>query len=163
MLLAMSDPISVIGSDGVERFFMGGNNHHLEILEDEKSGRWSSLTWDMHTVARRTRPRRGEGKLPPVLGRQLPQLIANRALPDDLTRKYQGKRFVMSLAIGETLFLRHKETKTPGYFVVYKLDVENPRDEMKLSAAQIQQLVVDPAKIKVLVSPLGEVRPLAND
>jgi hypothetical protein len=182
MLLTMTDPVSITGADGVERYFMGGNNHHMEILEDEKTGRWSSFTWDMHTVARRVRPRRGESKLPSVLGRQLAQLIADRALPEDLARKYKGKRFVMSLAIGETLFLRNKQTNTPGYYVVYKLDaksaffhphwdarrasgkgVENPREEIKLSAGQIQQLVVDPQQIKVRVSPLGEVFPLAND
>lgn len=182
MLLAMSDPISITGKDGVERYFMGGNNHHMEILEDERTHRWSSVTWDMQSVARRVRPLRGQRKLPTVIGRQLPQLLADGALPDELAPKYQGKRFVMSLAIGETLFLKHKETKTPGYFVVYKLDaknaylhphwdsrrasgkgIENPRDEIKLSANQIQELVVDPRKIKVKVSPLGAVSPLLND
>ncbi len=182
MLLAMSDPIIIRGKDGVERYFMGGNNHHMEILEDESTGAWSSLCWSMKTVARRARPPKGEKKLPLVIGRQLEQLKADGTLPDDLAANYKDKRFVMSLAIGEVLFLRHKETKVPGYFVVYKLDdtsayvhphwdarrasgkaIESSREEIKLSAGQIQQLVVTPEKIKVAISPLGDMVALAND
>ncbi len=195
-VLAMSDPVSIVGGDGVERYFMGGNNHHMEILLDRASGNWTSVTIPTFDAARmnarrmkalreagvpdakqlRRMPRCDREKFRPIIvavNEQYP--IVNRAERD-------GKDFVMSLCIGETLYLRHKESKQPGYFVVYKLDdknayfhphwdarrasgktVENPRDEMPLTARQIQQLVVDPKKIKVAVTPLGTVFPLIND
>ena len=45
VLLTLSDPISIVGKDGVERFYVGGNNHHMEILESEESGKWLGHCW----------------------------------------------------------------------------------------------------------------------
>ena len=80
--------------------------------------------------------------------------------------------------------MKHKDTGEPGFFVVFKLDsrsiffkphwdareakgkgVENPREEIKLSPAQLKDLGVKEGEppYKVRVSPLGVVTPNYND
>jgi hypothetical protein len=103
--------------------------------------------------------------------------IVNRADRD-------GKRFVMSLAIGETVCMRHKHTTKPGYFVVFQVDkekiwfkahwdarrvdskgVENPRQEIDLSPSQLKGLGTETDKppCKVRVGPLGDFKILTRD
>jgi len=148
------------------RAYVGGNNHHIEIREDEK-GNWSGEIVSTYEASVRARIKKSD----PV----------DRA--DDPER---GGRFVMSLAEGETVYMRHKETKEVGYFVVFKLDkpftvqfkhhwdarrakgekdesgelLENSqREAFPVSAGQLKSLAPPGEKtpIKVVVDPLGRV------
>jgi CRISPR-associated endonuclease Csn1 len=196
VLLAMTDPVSITGKDGVERHFMGGSNHHMEILSVQKSGNWIGLTIPTFVAAKRNAAR-----LRALKKAGVPSINQLRRLPKNERRKYrwlfaetgrthpivdrtdrEGKQFVLSLAIGEMLFLKHKETKQPGFFIVYKLDdsnvflnphwdarrakgkgVDNPREQIQLSPRQIQALIVDPERIKAAIDPLGRIRWLIRD
>ena len=192
MLLAMSDPVSIVGTDGVERFYMGGNNHHMEIRVDKKTGNWTGTTISTFKAAQRNAEclrKLKQAGVPPIKQlRRMPkreraqfrQIVAETFKSHPIVDRSDrdGNGFVMSLAIGETVFLNHKDTKVPGYFVVHKLDdtsayfhphwdarrasgktVEDSREEIKLSPRQIQQLVVDPQRVKVAVGPIGGVTP----
>jgi hypothetical protein len=148
------------------RAYVGGNNHHIEIREDEK-GKWSGEIVSMHRASIRARIQ----KLDPIDRSDNPEL---------------GGRFIMSLAEGETVFMRHKETGVPGYFAVFKLDKPatiqfkshwdarrakgekdesgvlipgSKRDEMSVSATQLAELAPPGEKtpIKVVIDPLGRL------
>lgn len=84
------------------RAYIGGNNHHLEIREDEQ-GNWSGEVVSAFVAAQRRRLQKVD-----TIDRS-----DNPAL---------GGRFVMSLAEGESFYMRHANTGEPGYFVVFKLD-----------------------------------------
>jgi len=191
MVCAISDPVKIVRRDGVERYYFSRNNHHMEILEDLKTGKWSGYCWDMFRVARRVLPPKNlkESKLPMVIGRKLEQLCAENVLeerlkqlyPDDyldIFKFYKGKKFVMSLAIGETVYLREPQSNKADYFVVFKIedgkmhfvrhtdarpaekkDEVPAREEFSLSPIQLSQLEPEPdvKPYKVRVSPLGEV------
>ena len=130
MVRTLKKPIEITGSDGVKRFYVGGNNHHMEILEDEKTGKWKGVCWDMFTVAGRVRPPKARLALPMVIGRELDRLRQEGLLPAKLENEiYKGKKFVMSLAEGEILYMKSpmakiKRTKVKDvdYFVVVKID-----------------------------------------
>jgi hypothetical protein len=163
------------------RVYIGGNNHHIEIREDVKSGKWSGEVIDMFTAAQRLRPpKKSDGS------REKPEAPVDRSDRD-------GKRFVMSLAEGETIYMRHPDTGQLGYFVVFKLDKgaariwlthhwdarpakmqkdqtgnEKPdsrREEIDVVAGNLKALGAEPGKppYKVRISPLGEVTPLHRD
>lgn len=145
------------------RAYIGGNNHHVEIREDP-DGHWSGETVTTYEAARRVRRS----------GRK----AVNRSDTRDGT-------FVISLAEGETVHMKHPKTGAPGYFVVFKLDKprtiwlthhwdarpskgtdqQEAREEMRVAAPGLRALEPQPGQppYKVRVSPLGEVTPLHHD
>jgi CRISPR-associated endonuclease Csn1 len=146
------------------RVYLGGNNHHIEIREDVKTGEWSGQVVTMFEAAQRLRVPQGDA--------------VNRC-------DGQGQRFVMSLAEGEAVHMLHPQTKQPGYFVVFKLDKpqtvhfvhhwdarpskpmegQPPREDIALPASRIKRLGVEPGKTpcKVRIDPLGQVGPMHHD
>ena len=127
LLRTINDPIVIETPGKPTRIFLGGNNHHMEILEDEKTGQWSGQCWDTFTVTRRIRPPKGMPKLPMVIGRELDRLRDERLLPDELEPVYRNKCFVMSLAEGEIIHARRRDRNADavdavGFFVVVKID-----------------------------------------
>jgi CRISPR-associated endonuclease Csn1 len=148
------------------RAYVSGNNHHIEIRTNDKNA-WSGVIVSMHKASVRARIK----KLDPVDRSDDPE---------------SGGRFVMSLAEGETVFMMHKQTLKPGYFVVFKLDKpatiqfkahwdarrakgekdeqgllipDSERESMAVSAAQLADLAPpgEATPIKVVVDPLGRV------
>ena len=141
------------------RFHFSRSNHHIEILEDESTSTWSGEV--IRTIDAAARVRRK--KLPAV----------NRSNRD-------GKCFVMSLAIGETLWMRHPRTNEPGFFVVFKIDPDGAvhfthhwdarpssasegqqaREDVDLVPSKLRNLGVDldTAPVKVRIDPLGKFR-----
>lgn len=147
-----------------KRVYIGGNNHHIEIRENTKTGKWLGEVVDTFTAAKRVR-------------------IEKRTAVDRSDRN--GERFVMSLAEGEAIYMRHPETNEPGYFVVSQLDKPRKvhlihhwdarrkkpndgrpgREEILKSPEQLRGLGPTAGSVpqKVAISPLGEVRPLRRD
>ncbi len=153
------------------------NNHHIEIRENEKE-KWTGEVIRNFDAAKRVNPPKSSGLKP------LPAI--NR---DDS----QNGKFVMSLSIGEMVYMRHPETKVPGYFVVFKIDgtgtihftphydagrdketeKAKAREEVKktgsktggLKPSDIQHLGIEEGQppVKVWISPLGEVKELIRD
>jgi CRISPR-associated endonuclease Csn1 len=179
MLLTMSNPVTIRGKDDVERYYMGGNNHHMEILENDKTGQWKALFWDTYTVARRVRPPRTEESLPMVIGRELEQLRQEHRLSPELERLYAGCHFVVSLAAGETVYLKNETTGDAEFFVITEVNkarncvvasphwdarrakgkgVDDPRQEIELRLHKLQRLIVSRDQIKAVVDPLGDIR-----
>jgi hypothetical protein len=153
------------------RIYIGGNNHHIEIRESPKTGKWSGEVVATFEAARRLR-------------------IEKQTAVDRSDRA--GQRFVMSLAEGETVHMRHPDTAEPGYFVVFKLDKprtihfihhwdarpsqlrkdddgkelpNSKREDIAVTAGDMKALGVEAEQppYKVRVSPLGEVQRLARD
>jgi CRISPR-associated endonuclease Csn1 len=151
------------------RVYEGRSNHHIEIRENA-NGKWKGDIVPTYIAARRIRI----DKIDAV----------DRS--DDPAR---GGRFVMSLAQGDTVYMRHKETGQPGYFVVFKLDKpqtiqfkphwdarrakgeknddgqiipNTDREEIPVPAAQLRDLAPpgEATPIKVAVDALGHVRRL---
>ncbi len=130
VLRTINSPIIIKTPNKPPRVFVGGNNHHLELLEDTSTGKWSGTVWDTFTVAQRVNPPKRNGahlKLPMVIGRELESLKQENLLPQHLKKHYECKNFVMSLAEGEMIFARRndREADAPDavdYFVVVKLD-----------------------------------------
>ena len=86
------------------RVYQTQNNHHIEIrVKANKNGeiKWSGEVITNFDAARRVRA----GKKPIV----------------DRNENKNGK-FVMSLARGEMVYMKHPETQKPNYFVVFKID-----------------------------------------
>jgi CRISPR-associated endonuclease Csn1 len=159
------------------RVYDSQNNHHIEIRED-KNGKWFGEVIRNYDAARRTRPSKASG--------QEPKPAVNR---DDTS---EG-RFIMSLSIGETVKMKHPETRKSDYFVVFKIDkpqtihftphYDAGRDKAKekcpkredvkkpgnktggLKPLDIQNLGIEPNKHpqKVWVGPLGDVKVLVRD
>lgn len=150
-----------------DRAYVGGKNHHIEIREDGQ-GNWTGTIVTMFEAAQRVR----REKLPAV---------------DRLDDPHKGGRFIMSLAQGETVCMRHKETGEVGYFVVFKLDQPqtihfkwhwdarrdkgekddrgqdipgSKREDIPVTAKQLKSLAPPDAAApyKVAVDPLGNVR-----
>ncbi|MBD3293384.1 MAG: type II CRISPR RNA-guided endonuclease Cas9, partial [Armatimonadia bacterium] len=154
-LLVDDDPRSV-------RVYVGGNNHHLELLEDLQTGEWSGRVVNTFEAARRLR----------TLGRP----AIDRSAP-------KGMRFVMSLAEGEMIHGRRpREDGRPsgeaGFFVVAKLDKKRiefaphwdarrgrEQDRWSKDFAGLRTLgpQSDTPIVKVRVSPLGEVEVVRDD
>ncbi len=156
----------VDSSNRAARAYVGGNNHHIAIREDTH-GDWSGEIVSTYEASVRARIE----KVDPVDRTDDPQ---------------RGGRFVMSLSEGETVYMRHKETGEPGFFVVFKLDKphtiqfknhwdarrakgekdesgillsNSQRDAMPVSAVQLKDLAPlgEATPIKVIVDPLGRV------
>lgn len=120
-----------------QRAYVGGNNHHIEIREDAK-GNWSGEIVSAFQAAQRKldkiRAFREEGVPRPSALRELDieqrrrwrpiisRIEATYPLVDRTDNETKGGRFVMSLCEGEMLWMKHKQTGEPGYFVVAKLD-----------------------------------------
>lgn len=157
------------------RVYIGGNNHHIEIRErtrrDGNSTEWFGEIVTTFEAARRSR--------------------LDRRLAVDRTDNERG-RFVMSLAEGEIVHMRHPVTTQPGYFVVFKLDKPNTihfihhwdarpsqprkdedaneipsskREDIAVVAGKLKDLGIRPGQspYKVRVSPLGKITELIRD
>lgn len=85
-----------------DRAYVGGNNHHIEIRENNK-GKWKGVVVSMFDAAQRVRNDK-----------------RNAVDREDAPEK--GGRFIMSLAEGETVYMKHPDTGEPDYFVVFKID-----------------------------------------
>jgi CRISPR-associated endonuclease Csn1 len=140
------------------RIYESQNNHHIEIREDAK-GRWHGRVIKTFDAAKRVR-------------------IERRTAIDD--SDHEGQRFIMSLAEGEMVHMRHPETEQPGYFVVFKLDkdrvhflhhwdarpakakeAQQPREDVGkgITPAALKELGPMPGvpPYKVQIDPLGNV------
>jgi CRISPR-associated endonuclease Csn1 len=148
------------------RAYVGGNNHHIEIREGA-NGQWEGKVVSMHEASRRAR--------------------LNRVDPVDRSDDPgRGGRFVMSLAEGETVYLRDRDG-TSGYWVVFKLSkpstiefkphwdarrATGEKDEsgeviegserqvLSMSARQLRDCAPagELTPVKVVVGPLGQPR-----
>ncbi len=153
-----------------DRFYAGENNHHIEIRENEQ-GKWSGVVVSMFQAAHRTH-------------------LPNHQSVD---RSNQGGRFIMSLAEGETIYLKHKKTSESGFYVIFKLAKSPPaiflkhhwdarrdkgektndgkliegskRENMDVSPSQLRDLAPPgyDHPVKVLVNPIGEISELHGD
>ena len=88
------------------RYYEPQNNHHIEIRENKK-GKWIGEVITTFEAAQRVRPANSS--------MQRPQSAVNHEDAKD------GK-FVMSLSIGEMVYMKHPETGKTDYFVVFKID-----------------------------------------
>ncbi|HCO27107.1 MAG: type II CRISPR RNA-guided endonuclease Cas9 [Gimesia sp.] len=179
VLRTIKSPIIIKSPNKAPRVFVGGNNHHLEILEDTKTGNWSGTVWDTFTVSQRINPPKTNGnaaKLPMVIGRELEKLKQENRLPGHLQKHYENKSFVMSLAEGEMIYGQMPEKKNEvsewiGYFVVVKLSKKSiffaphwdarRADQQHRWEISIQKLknigVGESLPFKVSINPLGTV------
>ncbi len=119
------------------RLYDSQNNHHIEIREGA-DGSWSGKIVTAFEAAQRKRERfraLREAKVPPIdQWRKLPKadrrawhpvlsrIDAEHSIVDRRDDPSKGSTFIMSLAEGETVFMRHPDSGEVGYFVVFKLD-----------------------------------------
>nr|AME16486.1 CRISPR-associated protein Cas9 [uncultured bacterium] len=161
-----------IGSDPNPRsmrYYEPQNNHHIEIRENEK-GKWVGQVVTNFDAAKRIRPSRAS--------RQEPQSAVNR-------EDTKAGQFLMSLSIGEMVYMKHPESDGADYFVVFKIDgnctihftphwdagrdkeTENcpKREDISRTAPQLQKLgpKAGLSPQKVWVGPLGDVKVLQCD
>ncbi len=203
-MVADADPAS-------GRAYLGGNNHHIEIrAATNKKGQkvFSGTIVSAYEAAQRKLARlralRGAKIPPPRKFRELERAERKRLRPilrqiedahplvDRSDNPEKGGAFVMSLAEGEMVLMRHKQTNEVGYFVVAKLDkpqsivlvphwdaraagarkdsAGNPvpdsnRDEFRATPSDLITLAPPghPHAVKVRVSPLGKVTVLERD
>jgi len=146
-----------------KRVYVGGNNHHIEILEDVRTGKWTGEVVTMFEAARRVRVEKRD--------------------PVDRSDR-DGKRFVMSLSEGEVIYACRPNkgpngSGTAEYFVVVKIDKypariyfashwdarsANEQDRWNIVPSKLKECGLAPGEPpqKVWISPLGEVRPLVR-
>ena len=171
LLRRISDPVIIEAPGKPTRVYVGGNNHHMEIIESEKTGTWAGRCVTMFEAARRVRPPKGTAPVPLVKKDHAP-----------------GKRFVMSLAEGETIHSRRQDRpkETATYYIVAKLrnnriflkahtdarpvsaradQPEKGQDRWSVSPAGLKNLGPKPdvPPYKVRVSALGEVERMTKD
>ncbi|OHB50482.1 MAG: type II CRISPR RNA-guided endonuclease Cas9 [Planctomycetes bacterium GWF2_41_51] len=146
------------------RVYQTQNNHHIEIRESIK-GQWNGDVITNFDAAKRAR-------------------VDKKTIVD--RNDTESGRFIMSLAKGEVVSMRHPATQNANYFVVFKIDSTgtihftkhtdaNPastkkknvpiREDIDLTPQKLQKLGVAPGSVpyKVKISPLGEVRELIRD
>jgi CRISPR-associated endonuclease Csn1 len=160
------------------RVYIGGNNHHVEIRERKAKGKgelvtkWNGKVVSTFDAARRLRPATNVDGTRPE-----PSPAVDRSDNDD-------GRFVMSLAEGETIFVRRKDRpqEPPDYFVVCKLDKAGnscrihfaphwdarkagEQDRWSVTPGDLRNCGPEPSQppYKVRVGPLGDVKKLEND
>jgi len=145
------------------RVYQTQNNHHIEIREKkDKKGvvKWSGEVITNFDAARRVR--------------------AEKKAIVDRSENNNGK-FIMSLARGEMVHMRHPVTKETNYFVVFKIDSSksihftkhtdaNPasrgaklREDIPLVPDMLRQNIIfdeNGVPEKVKISPIGEVKVL---
>lgn len=221
LLWSNSDPVTIqrdhydyptgkrrkLDDPGTLRLYDSQNNHHVEIRVNP-SGAWSGQIISAFEAAQRKLARiralRQAGVPRPADLRKLPkndrrkfsallrQIEHANPIVDRRDDHARGGRFVMSLAEGEMLCMKHKETGELGYFVVAKLD--KPRSIVlvphwdaraaterkdaqgnKVPDSKREQFSITPADFtplappgrdhitKVRVSPLGFVTELPRD
>ncbi|MBN1972754.1 MAG: type II CRISPR RNA-guided endonuclease Cas9 [Sedimentisphaerales bacterium] len=159
------------------RLYETQNNHHIEIRKNEK-GKWIGEVVTTFDAAQRVRPSKESGLNP--------QSAVNR---DDT----KAGKFIMSLSIGETVYMKHPQTNKPDYFVVFKIDGTGnihftphydagrsketekypSREDVKyknnktggINPEQLQSLGIDEINSpkKVWVGPLSDVKILKKD
>jgi len=188
------------------RVYVGGNNHHIEIYEDEQ-GKWEGEIVTNFEAAKRNAKRLQMMKkagLPSIqklrrMRRHERQNFSSiiREINHDYSivnhADIEGKRFIMSLAEGETIKMRHHKTGEEGYFVVFKLQKprtiyfkhhwdarlaggqkdenkkvipSSKRENIAISASDLKtKCLLSEGKVpcKVRVNPLGEVKELYRD
>jgi hypothetical protein len=146
------------------RVYQTRNNHHIEIRENKK-GKWVGEVITNFDAAIRVRTEKK-----PIVDRS----------------ENENSKFVMSLARGEVVHMRHPITQDANYFVVFKIDSSgtihftshtnaNPasskkknvsiREDIDLPPGKLQELGIAPGSVpyKVCISPLGEVKELIRD
>jgi len=151
------------------RYYEPQNNHHIEIRQNKK-GRWAGEVVTNFNAAKRVRPSKNSG--------QVPQAAVDREDTED-------GEFVMSLSIGEMVYMKHPEKKQADYFVVFKIDGNGymhftphwdagraketerctAREDIGLPAGKLQKLGAEQGNgpEKVWVGPLGNKRTLYRD
>lgn len=195
------------GNANAARANIGGNNHHIEIRIDDK-GKWSGEVVSTFEASKRKLaffralrasrvPRFAELKqLPRGESKMYSPYIAaaEKAHPlvDRSDKPNNGGRFIMSLCEGEMVYMLHKDTHEPGFFVVAKLNnpqgvvlvphwdaraagerkdsagnkvPESKRDSFTATPDDLRSLAPPghPHAVKVRVTPLGEVTILEKD
>ena len=203
-MLADPDPAS-------QRAYVGGNNHHIEIrVAPDKKGQavWTGQIVSSFEAAQRNLARlrafRAAGVPKPKDFDKLPQddkkrwrpvirdIEQNHPIVDRRDNDEKGGAFLMSLCEGETLYMRHKESKEVGYFVVAKLDKprsvvlvphwdarsaterkdaegrkveDSKREQFSCTPTDLRDLAPPghPHAVKVRISPLGTVTVLERD
>lgn len=201
-------------SPAAKRAYVGGNNHHIEIrTAKNNAGKeiWTGVIITAYEAAQRKvaklRRFKAEGVPKPNDFRERGILSgADRARWKPIIRAIEhehpivdrrdndelGGAFIMSLCEGETLWMLHKQTREPGYFVVAKLvkphdlvlvphwdaraagerrdanDKKVPhskRDEFSANPSDLVSLAPpgQPHAVKVRISPLSEITILEND
>lgn len=141
------------------RVYQTRNNHHIEIRENKK-GEWVGEVITNFDAAMRVRTEKK-----PIVDRS----------------ENENGKFVMSLARGEVVHMRHPITQDANYFVVFKIDSSgtihftshadaNPasskkREDIDLPLGKLQELGIAPGSVpyKVCISPLGQVKELIKD
>ncbi len=88
------------------RYYEPQSNHHIEIREN-KQGKWIGQVVTNFDATKRVRPSKDS--------EEKPQSAVNRS--DTSIGK-----FMMSLSIGEIIYMKHPETGEADYFVVFKID-----------------------------------------
>lgn len=124
-MVASGDPLR-------DRVYVGGNNHHIEIRENDK-GKWEGEVVSTYVAACRNRDflkarakaerairASAVGDVREKLRRARRE--ARLAHPVVDRGDNENGRFVMSLCEGEMVLMRHWETGEPGVFVVCKID-----------------------------------------
>lgn len=193
------------------RMYDSQNNHHIEIrVTKNKKGNevWSGeIVTSFETAQRKLR------KLQAIREAGVPNRNHFRRLSDTERERYRrmlrdiemahplvdrsnnddkGGDFVMSLAEGEMLYMKHKHADEIGYFVVAKLDKpssvvivphwdaraagerkdsvgkkvpDSKRDQFSVTPTDLKNLAPPglPHAVKVRVSPLGELLHLSKD
>jgi CRISPR-associated endonuclease Csn1 len=161
------------------RVYQTQNNHHIEIRE--KKNKKGEVKWAGEVITNFDAAQRVRVKPPqPKPQGWTPPSAVNR-------EDTENGKFVMSLSKGEVVHMRHPKTQKVDYFVVFKIDPSNSihftphtdanpasskkknvklREDIPLVPDDLRQNIIFDDKgvpEKVKISPLGEVKLLAND
>ncbi len=151
------------------RVYQTQNNHHIEMRE--KVNKKGEVKWSGEVITNFDAARRVRAEKKPIIDRN----------------ENKNGKFVMSLARGEMVHMRHPDTKEANYFVVFKIDSSkaihftahtdaNPasskqkgvklREDIPLVPDMLRQHIIfseNGTPEKVRISPLGEVKVLISD
>jgi len=151
------------GNPRTTRVYIGGNNHHVRIVEDRKTGKWMGSVKSTFEAARRVRIEKKDA--------------VDRSDNDQAA-------FVMSLAEGEMIHARRKgrPDEPASYFVVCKLDKAGcscrihfaphwdarkarEQDRWDVTPSGLKACGPEPGQTpyKVRVAPLGDIHKLERD
>jgi len=177
------------GAPAAARAYVGGNNHHIEIraigdaaVKEVWSGEIVTAYEASQRKLARLRAFRAAGipngralrRARPTERAQYKEALQRTELAQPLVDRRdndeRGGRFVMSLAEGEMLWMKHKKSGETGYFVVAKLDKPRsivlvphwdarsatPRKDsggQKVPDSQREQFAITPGDLKTLAPP----------